>query len=1038
MTQFHGLFIGIDRYKSPKINCLGFAKRDAMALHALFNDNLGGECVFMADEEATRSAIENELQKLQGCSEDDVVVITFSGHGSPTHELVTHDTVPENLEQTGIPLSLLTEWFSKIPAKKLIFLLDCCFSGGMGAKVLQVDAIPRDLESEESLLQKMSGEGRVILTAANAKEPAWEISRFKHGLLTHHFIEALLGKLDAQKAGKISLYKLLEQVVQSVVDSAKSIRKEQHPTLRGTIDEEVLFPVFEIKEHYKAAFPEICRPKVTEKVSSLKVYGFPEEVLQAWQGAIPSLNELQIAAINDYGIFEGNHLLVSAPTSSGKTMIGELGALKGITQGQKAIFLFPLKALVNDKHRYFNTVYAPFNVKTIRATGDSTDDIPDLIQGQYDICLMTYEKFTALVLNVPHILGQVGTVVIDEVQMIADTSRGVNLEFILTLLKVKRLEGIEPQLIALSAVIGDTNGLENWLGASLLKKMERPVDLHEGIINSSGTFRSINPKTNDENITQNYILPEMRSQSGSSQNYIIPLTRKLVADGKQVIVFRATRGEARGCAKYLAQSLGLPPANEEIAGLPTGDVSMASNDLRNCLLGGVAFHISDLDRDERLVVEEGFRKPDSKIRVIVATTTLAMGVNTPAEAVIITGLEHPGNPPKPYFIAEYKNMVGRAGRLGFSEVGESFLLALNGHQESHYWGHYVLGAPEDIESQFLSRGTDLRSLIIRVLIAGSKTKDHFLTADEIVDFLENSFGAFQQARFDDSWTWNRDSLFQAIHNLEENELIEKVKDGYSLTELGWLTGQGGVEVESIVRIINALKGMNATSINEMTLITATQMTVELDALYFPLNKKSTQKEPIFWRNGLLQRSVPSTLISFLQRGIDQIGAIVRAKKAVACLLWMSETPLNEIEKTMTQFGGGLNGAAGSVRQVASRTHDLLPTVMRIAEILHSELDMGERGKTLLARLEVGVPNSLGELAIHFGSRLTRNDYFSLMQKGLNTMEAIINAPDEQLLSCFGGSDVERKLASVRDAIQNYGEEKMERESVGLLLPKYES
>jgi replicative superfamily II helicase len=82
------------------------------------------------------------------------------------------------------------------------------------------------------------------------------------------------------------------------------------------------------------------------------------------------------------------------------------------------------------------------------------------MRGQYDICLMTYEKFTTLLLSSPHILDQVGAVIIDEVQMIADASRGVNLEFVLTLLRQRRQQGAEPQLITLAAVIGDTNDLE--------------------------------------------------------------------------------------------------------------------------------------------------------------------------------------------------------------------------------------------------------------------------------------------------------------------------------------------------------------------------------------------------------------------------------------------------------------------------------------------------------------------------------------------------------------------------------------------------
>jgi len=76
-------------------------------------------------------------------------------------------------------------------------------------------------------------------------------------------------------------------------------------------------------------------------------------------------------------------------------------------------------------------LYGPLGVTTIEATGE-TDDITPLIRGQFDIALLTYEKFSNIALTYPHVLRQVGTIVVDEVQMIANLSRGANLEFLFT------------------------------------------------------------------------------------------------------------------------------------------------------------------------------------------------------------------------------------------------------------------------------------------------------------------------------------------------------------------------------------------------------------------------------------------------------------------------------------------------------------------------------------------------------------------------------------------------------------------------------
>ena len=360
-------------------------------------------------------------------------------------------------------------------------------------------------------------------------------------------------------------------------------------------------------------------------------------------------------------------------------MIGELAALLGAMERKRAFFLLPLKALVNDKYRYFTRTYEEFGLRILLVTGENSADIPALMRGQYDLCLMTYEVFASLLIGSPHILEQVGTVVIDEVQMIANTSRGANLEFVLTLLRMRRASGVEPQLIALSAVIGNTNGLERWLAARLLRRTERPVPLDEGILLADGRFRYVDA-SGAEQVTGPIVRRVVRK--GSSQDWIIPLVQKLVSEGKQVIVFRETKGDARGCALYLAETLGLPPVPDALSALPTTDPSLASADLREALRHGVAFHTADLDRDERVVIEEQFRTAGTALRVIAATTTLAMGVNTPAEAVIIAGLQHPGN--KPYSVADYKNMVGRAGRLGFADHGTSYLLAL-APSEEHYF-----------------------------------------------------------------------------------------------------------------------------------------------------------------------------------------------------------------------------------------------------------------------------------------------------------------------------------------------------------------
>lgn len=463
---FFGLYVGVDRYQSLLIKNLASAVRDAKALHALFSDNLAGDHVLLADAAATTDRIRQELRALQGkTTANDFVVISFSGHGSDTHEIVSFDTDPYDIAGTGLPLDEFTDLVSGIAARHLLVVLDCCFSGAAGAKVLHAFRRSRGgagglARSTEAFMSQMVGTGRVILTASTADQEAWEDPKLGHGYLTYYLLQALLGSADTSGTGSVELYSLLRYVTQHVSASASGKhRARQDPTLRGQWDGEVTWPTFAPGSAYSALFPSTRPAAVTRAISTLAPYGLSTGTLTRWAESLPGLNQLQQDAINLGGLFDQRNLLVMAPTSSGKTMIGEMAALRATQVGGRSVFLLPTKALVNEQYDRFKTTYEPSGVRVIRATGDHRDDVPGLLRGQFDLALFTYEKFTGLALTYPHLLRMISVIVVDEVQNIVDPSRGANLELLLTLIRSRADEGVQPQIIALSAVLGALNGL---------------------------------------------------------------------------------------------------------------------------------------------------------------------------------------------------------------------------------------------------------------------------------------------------------------------------------------------------------------------------------------------------------------------------------------------------------------------------------------------------------------------------------------------------------------------------------------------------
>lgn len=995
----HGLFIGINNYQSP-VSRLSCALADALALGGLFRDSLEGSFVTLLDGEATQAGIRRELEMLERCGEDDFVVVTYSGHGTDDHQIVPFDVDVGDLKASTISLEELAQRFDRVRASRLLVVLDCCFSGGFGGARVFAPAAQRSLIEDRTAVEALArGTGRVVITASGAGEPAFETAEFGHGLLTYFLVSGLQGHGGLASDGRVSLFSLFKYATDGVVEASRRIHEVQTPTVYGSVEGAPTLAALSPGAHYAAAFPGRVRAPASEDWNSLATYGFSKEVLDAWSAAMPRLNDLQINAINDFGVLDGRSLLVVAPTGAGKTMVGELAALRAVAGGSRAVVLLPLKALVNDKYDYMTRVYGE-HAQVVRATGDMSDQVGALLGGHYDIALLTYEKFMNLALGHPHLMRGLSVVVVDEVQILGDLHRGPSLEFLLTLLRTGHGRSAPPQVVALSAVVGDSSGLERWLGGDVLRTTERPVPLRESVIDVRGGCRSKEPD-GSESYVPGFVHPHQVTGSQSNKPWVIPLVSRLVGEGKKVIVFRATRGDTVGSARYLADSLGLGPATDALAMLPDGDRSAASDDLRQFLRGGVGVHNSDLDRDERVALETCFRDPDSPLRVLVATTTLAMGVNTPAEAVVIAGLTHPGEPSSAYSVAEYKNMAGRAGRPGHVEAGESYIVATSDPGPGVAWDRYVLGEPEPISSKLLSSGTDPQTLIVRCLAALGST----VQEDDLLGLLDNCFGIWLRQQSGQPG-WDHAELRRDLDELIRAGLVDREpSDHVTLTALGRYAGESGIEVRSIGRISSALR-FAPPELRAADVITLAQVTVELQGLRIPANRRSKQEQQR-WPQTLRHLGAAPQLASAMHVG--GANPFEATKRAVACLLWMSAQPMADIERTLLQHWRE-RAAAGSIRQVASRTRDVLDAVFQVASYTGQAVAADLNADDLGVQLELGLPAALIEIAHITGPLLSRAEYLALHNAGVTSLHQIEALGRNGLLAVLGPDATDRLMA----------------------------
>jgi helicase len=145
------------------VQWLSGAVPDASALHALFADTFNGaEVVLLTDEAATASAIRAALTALAATADsDDAIVTTYAGHGSTDHFLIPYDGDINRLADTAIGLDELADLISAIPGQTLFCALDCCFSGGLGARVFSSGLTARGPASGSTVdaLDRFTGDG---------------------------------------------------------------------------------------------------------------------------------------------------------------------------------------------------------------------------------------------------------------------------------------------------------------------------------------------------------------------------------------------------------------------------------------------------------------------------------------------------------------------------------------------------------------------------------------------------------------------------------------------------------------------------------------------------------------------------------------------------------------------------------------------------------------------------------------------------------------------------------------------------------------
>ncbi|GAA4446806.1 DEAD/DEAH box helicase [Novipirellula rosea] len=978
---FKSLFVGVGRHADPNTPDLPGPPRDARAMQSLFKDSLdGGEFDLLVDEQATTKAISSSLDQLfSTATDEDTLLFHFSGHGSENHDLIPHDIDDSRVSETTIPMGQIVELLRTSEAKNIICFLDCCFSGGVGAKVLT--GLPRTRDSGFSFDQ-MAGEGRIIVAASEPTGEALECPSRNFGLLTLAIMQTL-----REAAAPLPVGLFCDELQKRVRAEAGRFGFRQEAVVLNQIAGGLLVPNLVPGRNYAKHFPDVAAVRFDVNYEGMTDAGIADSIVDVWRRDIPTLNELQLQSLNEKRLFEAGSLVVQAPTSSGKTFIGELASVFHACQGGRSLFLVPYKALATEKAERFARMYGDVGLRVIKCTGDSRDQVPAFFKGKYDIALMTYEMALSLLAGDTSSIRTIACIIIDEAHFVSDANRGISVELLMTLVRQSQKKVSAPQLLCLSAVSGESSRLHNWLGAELLRSTTRPVELTEGVLARDGSYLHLTPdgKEQTKQLVKRSEIRQLRDRPGL-RDMLVPLVKQHIADGQSVLIFRPSRSAVKHVALYLAESLAEGDYSDILNGQNQGDPSNDSTDLKRCLERGTAFHSSNLAASERLAIERAFADPTHPLKVLAATTTMAAGVNTPADSVVIMETMFPGPLKTPFSVAEYKNMSGRAGRLGYVSAGRSIVLAEHSVQQKALFDQYVNGDLPTLSSS-LSQD-EMETWVLRLLL-----QIQTVPRDEMVDLLGDTFGGYlRSSKSSGSVDELRDDVDEAVSELLDVGMLDHERRKLFLTPLGRVCARSLLSYTSSQRIVKSLNKVGKQC--ELTELLAIVQCVEIcDDSYTPYQQRGSFENR--WLGEARSAFGPNIYDAMSIGATGDFALQKRCKRACLLLDWIAGTQIREIESKYT--GNNFSSmAAGDIRRIADNTRLVFGPVTEIAALVLGQTYEAKELDSFMRRLEFGVPEGGVELT-NLPEAFDRGDLLTWIIDGVHSISDLLGGTYRRLV-----------------------------------------
>ncbi|MCS7083735.1 MAG: helicase-related protein [Aquificaceae bacterium] len=342
----------------------------------------------------------------------------------------------------------------------------------------------------------------------------------------------------------------------------------------------------------------------------------------------PLLNPLQTLF---FTLYDGGNSIVFSPTSSGKSLLSFLFSLK---HDGKMVYATPTRSLASEKRRELSSLFGKCEIRT----GESLFE--NFKNSDANVIVATFESFASGLRNNQSWAEGITHVVIDEVHQI--TKRWVVEELISVCLSR------EIKLLCLSATLPKIDDFISWINPSLVIKSDwRPTILERSTHRLVEEFKPFCKASGSYEVFALRLLNAIYSLSEKEEQVLIFVPSKKLG-------WKVLELASREKIGILNQTL---PFEIEHEGEPE-----------------LAFHSADVPKEEREDIEKAFR--EGRLRKLIATQTLAYGVNLPADRVIISvrGIKEKNAQKVVPDALDIMQMEGRAGRFGIKDRGYSNIL----------------------------------------------------------------------------------------------------------------------------------------------------------------------------------------------------------------------------------------------------------------------------------------------------------------------------------------------------------------------------